>query len=71
LRVIACIEERWLIAKVLGHIQPRAALDGIKARGPPRGSTHVSVRIRSRSAGAFRSNVWYHSATSFTEALLS
>jgi ribosomal protein S27E len=35
LRVIACIEEPWLIAKILGHVQRREALTGVTARGPP------------------------------------
>jgi hypothetical protein len=36
LRVIACIEEPALIARILGHVQRRDALTGITARGPPK-----------------------------------
>lgn len=35
LRVIACIEEPALIAKILGHVHKRDELTGIEARGPP------------------------------------
>ena len=35
LRVISCIEDPPLIRKILGHVQQRAALTGITARGPP------------------------------------
>lgn len=35
LRVIACIEDPPLIAKILGHVQRREALVGRAARGPP------------------------------------
>ena len=35
LRVIACIEEPWLIRKILGHVRRRETLTGITARGPP------------------------------------
>ena len=35
LRVIACIEDPQLIAKILGHVRWREQLTGIEARGPP------------------------------------
>lgn len=35
LRVIACIEEPWLIRKILGHVQGREEGTGPQARGPP------------------------------------
>jgi hypothetical protein len=35
LRVIACIEDPLLIAKILGHVQQREALNGALARAPP------------------------------------
>jgi len=35
LRVVACIEDPPLIAKILGHVQRREALTGRAARGPP------------------------------------
>ena len=35
LRVIACIEEPWLIAKILGHVRARDAAAGTEARAPP------------------------------------
>ena len=35
LRVIACIEEPWLIRKILGHVQNRDDQAGAAARGPP------------------------------------
>jgi len=35
LRVIACIEEPQLIAKILGHVQRRDEAAGIDARAPP------------------------------------
>lgn len=35
LRVIACIEDPPLIAKILKHLHRREALAGIAARGPP------------------------------------
>ena len=35
LRVIACIEDPILIAKILGHVQRREELDDPLARGPP------------------------------------
>jgi hypothetical protein len=35
LRVIACIEDPPLIARILGHVQRREALRGMAARGPP------------------------------------
>ena len=35
LRVIACIEEPWLIKKILGHVRRRDELLGIEARAPP------------------------------------
>ncbi len=35
LRVIACIEEPLLIAKILGHVQQREELNGSLARAPP------------------------------------
>ena len=35
LRVIACIEEPWLIAKILGHVHYRGDQLGTTARGPP------------------------------------
>jgi hypothetical protein len=37
LRVIACIEDPPLIAKILGHVQWRQVSTGSAARGPPRG----------------------------------
>jgi len=35
LRVIACIEDPPLIAKILGHVQQREALNNLLARAPP------------------------------------
>jgi len=35
LRVIACIEDPPLIAKILGHVRQREALAATTARGPP------------------------------------
>jgi hypothetical protein len=35
LRVIACIEDPPLIAKILGHVRRREALIGRTGRGPP------------------------------------
>ena len=35
LRVIACIEDPPLIAKILGHVRRREALAATTARGPP------------------------------------
>ena len=35
LRVIACIEEPALIARILEHVQQREALKGSLARAPP------------------------------------
>jgi len=35
LRVIACIEEPWLIRRMLGHVQARDALATKAARAPP------------------------------------
>ena len=35
LRVIACIEEPQLIARILGHVRQRDAWACIEARGPP------------------------------------
>ncbi len=46
LRVIACIEEPALIAKILGHVQARDEAAGTEARGPPvtlRGRIQVGV----------------------------
>jgi hypothetical protein len=34
-RVIACVEEPALIAKILGHARAREALVGLEARAPP------------------------------------
>ena len=33
--MIACIEEPWLIRKILGHVQNRDDQAGAAARGPP------------------------------------
>ena len=33
--VIACIEEPWLIRKILGHVQNRNGPAAVTARGPP------------------------------------
>jgi len=41
LRVIACIEDPPLIAKIFGHVQRRAALIVRAARGPPADSMSV------------------------------
>ena len=41
LRVIACIEDPPLIAKILGHMQRREILTGTAARGPPADSMCV------------------------------
>jgi len=35
LRVIACIEEPWLIRQILEHVRQRAGLANADARGPP------------------------------------
>ena len=35
LRVIACIEEPALIARILGHVQQRLESDNTLARAPP------------------------------------
>lgn len=34
-RVIACIEEPWLMARILGHVQQRLESDNQPARAPP------------------------------------
>ena len=34
-RVIACVEEPALIAKILGHVRAREELGGLEARAPP------------------------------------
>ena len=44
LRVIACIEDPPLIAKILWHIQQRAELDGPLARAPP-GQQEVTFNL--------------------------
>ena len=36
LRVVACIEESALIARILGHVQQRLESDNKLARAPPR-----------------------------------
>ena len=41
LRVIACIEDPPLIAKILAHVQRREALMSRTARGPPADSISV------------------------------
>jgi len=38
LRVIACIEDPLLIAKILGHVRSRAAAEAVQARAPPANS---------------------------------
>ena len=38
-RVIACVEEPALIAKILGHVRAREELGGLEARAPPVGRT--------------------------------
>jgi len=38
LRVIACIEDPPLIAKILGHVRSRAAAEAVQARAPPANS---------------------------------
>ena len=38
LRVIACIEDPPLIAKILGHVRSRAAVEAVQARAPPANS---------------------------------
>ncbi len=43
LRVIACIEDPPLIAKILGHIQARAATAGAEARAPPAAGEAIQV----------------------------
>jgi len=35
LRVIACIEEPALVARILGHVQQRLESDNERARAPP------------------------------------
>jgi hypothetical protein len=35
LRVIACIEDPWLIAKILRHVRARGEAAGSEARAPP------------------------------------
>ena len=35
LRVIACIEEPQLIARILGHLQAREEQSGLDVRAPP------------------------------------
>jgi hypothetical protein len=35
LRMIACIDDPPLIAKILGHVRSRAPATAIQARGPP------------------------------------
>jgi hypothetical protein len=35
LRVIACIEDPPLIAKILGHVHSRTAGEAVQARAPP------------------------------------
>jgi hypothetical protein len=41
LRVIACIEDPPLIARILGQVRRREALSGTTARGPPTESIRV------------------------------
>ena len=41
LRVIACIEDAPLIAKILGHVQRRETLTGTATREPPADSMCV------------------------------
>ncbi len=41
LRVIACIEDPLLIAKILGHVQQREALNEPLARAPPGHHEHT------------------------------
>ena len=43
LRVIACIEDPPLIAKILGHVQRRKALTGTAARGPPDSTSALNL----------------------------
>jgi hypothetical protein len=38
LRVIACIEDPPLIAKILGHVRSRAAAEAVQARASPANS---------------------------------
>lgn len=45
LRVIACIEEPALIAKILGHVQARDELAGTAARAPPGPQVEALKRI--------------------------
>ena len=35
LRVIACVEEPWLIRKILAHVRLRDSTAAIQARAPP------------------------------------
>jgi len=44
LRGIATIEEPWLIAKILGHVQARDAAIGTDARAPP-GDMKEALRL--------------------------
>jgi hypothetical protein len=44
LRVIACVEEPALIAKILGHVQARDAAVGTDARAPP-GDMQEALRL--------------------------
>jgi hypothetical protein len=41
LRVIFCIEEQALIARILGHVQQREELNGSLARAPPGRQEHT------------------------------
>ena len=43
LRVIACIEDPPLIAKILAHVQRREALMGTAARGPPDSTSALNL----------------------------
>jgi len=45
LRVIACIEDPLLIAKILGHVQQREALNEPLARAPPGHHEHTADLI--------------------------
>ena len=44
LRVIACIEEPALIARILGHVQQREELNGPLTRAPP-GQQEVTFNL--------------------------
>jgi hypothetical protein len=54
LRVIACIEEPALIARILGHVQQRLESDNKLARAPPRHQKQTIKQILCTRGGQSR-----------------